>query len=91
MLCCPGPQPMRLIADRCILAVACVTDGAVVVVPIPARPRPNSTRLADDGCGDRCLATDDGVRDLGRRVRRMEATALVLIVLVEELRPIVRR
>ena len=27
-------QPMRLIADRCILAVACVTDGAVVVVLI---------------------------------------------------------
>ena len=31
---CTCTQPMRLIADRCILAVACVTDGAVVVVPL---------------------------------------------------------
>jgi hypothetical protein len=31
---CTCTHPMRLIADRCILAVACVTDGAVVVVLI---------------------------------------------------------
>jgi hypothetical protein len=34
---CTCTLPMRLIADRCILAVACVTDGAVVVVPIRSR------------------------------------------------------
>jgi hypothetical protein len=34
---CTCNRPMRLIADRCILAVACVTDGAVVVVLIRRR------------------------------------------------------
>jgi hypothetical protein len=50
----------------------------------------SNSRLAYDGCGDRYLATDDGVRGLGRRVHRMENIVLVLVVLVEELLPIIR-